>query len=363
MTSRILCSVALILAALNARADEVWVKGLDKSVKGDVKKESAKEVQIAVGKKSESFPGAQIVDIQYDSIRPAALNLAGGEYRAAKAAEKDFKESTDPAKRKSALRKAIDNYGETLKLMEKNIYPARQFQYKIAVLSLDLANLEGEKTDKALAKLLQFKSAFPNSWQINKIMPLVAQLQMDAKDYKGAEQTFQEMAEMTDLPEDVRREAQLNVVQVSVQAGNIEQAGKKLEELSKKPGASPIFLARVKMARADLLVGQKKIDEATPILQQLLKETTDKQIKALAHNALGECLYKANRYEDALWEFLWVDTVFNQDRAQRAKALYFLWQTFERLNNAERAQECREALTDPAYAGTEYQRLAAAKTK
>jgi tetratricopeptide (TPR) repeat protein len=110
------------------------------------------------------------------------------------------------------------------------------------------------------------------------------------------------------------------------------------------------------MTRAEVLMGQNKANEAIPLLQGVIRDNNDRQIKALAHNTLGECFYKANRYQEALWEFLWVDAVFNQDKQQQAKALYFLWRTFEQLNNAERAQECREALlNDRQFAGTEFQ--------
>jgi hypothetical protein len=63
-----------------------------------------------------------------------------------------------------------------------------------------------------------------------------------------------------------------------------------------------------------------------------------------------------------MWEFLWVDAVFNQDKAQHAKALYYLWQTFDKRGEAsdpDRAQQCRDALiNDRQFNGTEYQRLA-----
>ena len=99
-------------------------------------------------------------------------------------------------------------------------------------------------------------------------------------------------------------------------------------------------------------------------MKEVLKTNNDKQIKAMAHNSLGECLYKDGKYEEAKWEFLWVDAVYNQDRHQRAKALYYLWKTFEQLNKAERAQECRETLIgDRQFAGSEYQRLALSQLK
>lgn len=354
--------IALLAAAVvcaHGRADEIFVKGSDKSIKSDVKSESAKEVLVD---KHAPIVGGDVIDIIYEKVKPIDLNLSGGSYKTARNAEKEFREVGDAVKRKAALKTAIDKYTETLKKMEPHKFLSRHVEYKVAILTYQKALLEQTETEFAQVKLQNYKTKHADSWQINHVMPLIAKIQMDAKDYKGAELTYQEMAEMSALPDDVRLDAELKVVQVSVQSGNLAQANTKLDALEKKAGGNALLGSRVKMSRAEILVGQKKIDEAVKVVQQVLKENNDKQIKALAHNTLGECLFKTTRYNEALWEFLWVDTVYNQDRSQRAKALYYLWQTFEQLNNAERAQECREALlNDPQFGGTEFQRLGLAK--
>ena len=169
-------------------------------------------------------------------------------------------------------------------------------------------------------------------------MPTLAQMQMEAGDYKEAAATFQDMAEMEVFSADVRRNAELMVVNVTVKSGDLKGAQKKLDDLEKRAAGNPAFVSRVKMTRAEVLVGEKKFDQATPILHQLVKDSKDVQIKAQAHNALGECLFKANRFNEALWEFLYVDAVYSQDKYERAKALYYLWKTFDQLNNEERAR-------------------------
>jgi predicted negative regulator of RcsB-dependent stress response len=353
-----LCRNSLILALFivigsAVRADEIWVKGEAKSIKGDVKSETAREVTVQVGKEKKTFAGADVLDIQYESVKPNALILPGGEYKLAKAAEKEAKETGDAGKAK-AMKKAIDYYEATIKAMEKHPYANRHFKYRIAVLTLQRATADGLTTDSAHAKLEKYKTDNPNSWQINHVMPMIAQLQIDAKDFRGAEQTYQEMADLDVLPDDVRSDAKLMIIQILVDSGNIDKANSKLEALA-KTGGNPAFVSRLKMERARILVTQKKIEEAIPMLNQVIKDNNDKQVKAMAHNTLGECLFKSNRYDEALWEFLWVDTVYNQDRNQRAKALYYLWKTFEQLNKADRAQECRELLLDAQYSGTDYQ--------
>jgi tetratricopeptide (TPR) repeat protein len=354
---------------LSVRADTIIVRGQDKPLIANVKSEDAKTVVVTDPKKKKgdvSIPSAEILEIIYESVIPSTLTLKGGAYRTGQDAEKEA-ETDDTAKRKSALALAIASYSETLKKMTRETapqkYAARNLEYKVAILTLRQAT-DKAATDRAIKKLQDFGRNFENSWQINIVMPAIAQAQIDAKDYKEAAKTYQEMADMAALSAEVRRDAELKVVEVSIKSGNIEQANKKLDALEKKAGKNLALASRVKMTRAEVLIGQKEFDKAIPLLQEVVKTSSDKQTKALAHNHLGECLFKAGKYNEALWEFLWVDAVFNQDRNQHAKALYYLWKTFDQLNNAERAQECRETLIgDRQFTGTEYQRLALAQVK
>ncbi len=360
------CLVALIAAlfALSARADTVFVRGRAKPVDCTVKSEDAKGVLVTVKKADEFIPAANVIDVHYDDVRPADLRLAGGAYQVAKKAEAEADTSTDPTKRKAALATAIEKYQETLKLINPPHPSAhRNLEYKVAVLTLRQAVADQTSTAGALAKLQQFRARHPNSWQINHVMPALAHMQMEAGDFKGAAATFQDMSEMEVFTADVRRHAELMVVTVTVKSGDLKGAQKKLDDLEKRAAGNPAFASRVKMTRAEVLVGEKKFDQATPILQQLVKDSKDVQIKAQAHNALGECLFKANRYNEALWEFLYVDAVYSQDKNERAKALYYLWKTFEQLNNEERARECRQMLSETQFAGTEFQVRAMKETK
>ena len=95
------------------------------------------------------------------------------------------------------------------------------------------------------------------------------------------------------------------------------------------------------------------------MLNQILKEVTDKSLKAAAYNALGVTLYDAGQPKEARWDFLWVDVEYNQDKAEHAKALYYLAKIFEDLGESERAQECRQTLLNSRdFMGLEFQRLA-----
>ena len=366
MLHRILFALlAVALGALSVRADAVFVKGAEKPKFGLVKNEDGKGVTLsttAKGKKlDENIPAEDILDIHYDDVTPAELRLAGGSYREAKDFDKVANDSSDATKRRIATNNAIAKYNETLKKMAAHKYAIRMIEYRIVYLTLRQAAAEGASPTKALAGLQSYKKRFPTSWQMNHVMPKIAEIQVADKDFKGAEETFREIADLESLPVEVRRDAELQVILVNLKAGKTDLASKKLDELENKAKANPLFLSRVKMTRAEILVGQKKMDDAIPLLRAVVKDNQDRTVKAMAHNTLGECLFNAGRYSEALWEFLWVDAVFNEDKHQRAKALYFLWKTFEQTNNAERAQECRELLVSGAqFVGTQHQALAIA---
>ncbi len=383
MTSRIFISALAMFSfvTLCARGDIITVRGKD-PINGIVTKEGAAEVTVsttaAKGKKVDvKIPAADIIDIQHDAISPGTLTIKGGAFRDGKDAEKEADEGTTAAARTKAMTTAIAKYTETLKKMARDTqaqrYAARHIEYKIAMLTVKQLSADQTTQEKAIERLRGFQKSFPDSWQLNITMPLVAQLHMEAGEFKQAETIYDEMASMTEFPADVRREAELKVIRVSVKAGNIPLAQKKLDALEKKAGADKLFVSLVQLERANVLVSLaasekavdvrlKKFDEAVPLLQKVIRENSDNQVKAIAHNMLGECFYRAEKYKEAVWEFLWVDAVFNQDKQQQAKALYFLKLTFEKLGDGPRAQECRETLlNDRQFSGTEYQRKANAE--
>ena len=142
--------------------------------------------------------------MHYDDVGPADLRLAGGSYLLAKKAEADADASVDAAKRKAGVATAIAKYQETLKKMNQHKYAHRNLEYKVAILTLRQALADQGSTKDALAKLESFKTIYHKSWQINHVVPTLAQMQLDAGDFKAAAATYQEMAEMEVFPADVR---------------------------------------------------------------------------------------------------------------------------------------------------------------
>ncbi|MBI3412420.1 MAG: tetratricopeptide repeat protein [Planctomycetes bacterium] len=344
--------------------DEVFLRGKEKPLKVTITAESGLglEQDLGKGKAKEMIPAEDIVDVMYNNLTPDGVRV--NIYRPAFTKERKY---FDPAARKDpkekiTLGEIIKAYAEAFSQVKEK-YAKQHLEYKIAYLSVLLAQEEGAGDDAALQKLAAFKSKHPDSWQIASCLRLLANMQIAQKKLKEAEDTYQELAAANVAPE-VKLEGELLAAQVGLRGGKGNEAIKKLDDILAKLPKDSRFYARARIAKAESLATSKDKDQAIAMLRQIIKESSDKAVKATAYNALGEIFFHAAAYKEARWEFLHVDVLYNQDRNEHAKALYYLSQVFDKLGEPERAKECRDILAaDRQFAGLEWQRLALQPTK
>lgn len=343
-----------------ARAqEEVIFRGKDKdeSIKKAVKAESAQGVVVAGAK--DAIPAEVIVDVLYE-VEPLSIRLS--DYRPALVAEKNANDPAKEAKRQAHLAEAVQKYEGTLKGLKGGQTSAqRHLEYKVAYLMGIQAQEGAGDPDQAINRLKQFASKHTDCWQIVSALKMLAGLQIAQKQFSAAAETYRQLAG-ANVTESTKLEAELGEAQVSVRGKEFAKAENKLKTLiARLPKDSP-FATRALVAQAECLAAGKKGDQARKILQEVIQKTKDRSLKAVAYNALGQSLFDAGQLKEARWEFLWVDVVYNQDRNEHAKALYYLMRIFEQLNETERAQECRDTLlSDRQFQGLEYQRLAREK--
>lgn len=90
---------------------------------------------------------------------------------------------------------------------------------------------------------------------------------------------------------------------------------------------------------------------------QLKTVGDDGRNRAAIHLTRGDYYRLMQQPREAMWEYLWVDTVYMQDRQQQAKALFYLVDIFDKLGDAAKARDCKERLqNDPRLKDTRYQR-------
>jgi tetratricopeptide (TPR) repeat protein len=352
--------VSLVGGALLRADDEVYVKGKDKAIKGKVTAESPKEIKVGT---KEIIPADDVIDVVYE-LSTITSNIP---YRAATKLEKESLDPANETKRKNLLAEALKKYEEILPTVpagDKNA--KRHVEFKIAMLRVRQAQEDGEAPDKAIARLKDFTKKNPTGWQINTAYQTLGRMQIDTGDFAGAEDTYTKLAKLDALSDEARMDAKMLAIQAKIQGGKYADAKGDVLELQKELPKGSRFHARARVAEAECLVAETKgkdeatkgklFEQAIDLVKGVIKDSSDKYVKAVGHNTLGYCYLEQGKPKDAMWEFLWVDVVYNQDRLQHAKALFHLWELFRKDGDAPRAQECREALMAPQFAGTEYQK-------
>jgi tetratricopeptide (TPR) repeat protein len=364
-------SLVFLTAGLMWAEDEVYLKGKDKAIKGKITGESAKEVKIGT---KEIVAADQIADIIYDNdFEKVNVKFT---YKKGVDAER---QSLDPAKedkRKSFVAEALKQFEEALTLLTTEKYARRHIEYKIAMLRARQVMEDSDPPDKAIAKLKDFTKKHAGGWQITSAYQTLGQLQMDAGKFEDAENTYTSMSKLETLSEETRMDATMLAIQAKLQAGKYADARAEIRSLEKQLPKGSRFHARARVAEAECLVAEarkfdkaddpqkiKLFEQAVDLIHDVIKDSSDRYVKAVGHNTLGYCYREQGKMKDAMWEFLWVDVVYNQDRMQHAKALYYLWDLFTKEGDAPHAQECREALMAPQFVGLEYQKMLMKESK
>ncbi|MGD9711961.1 MAG: hypothetical protein AB7V46_07855, partial [Thermomicrobiales bacterium] len=140
--------------------------------------------------------------------------------------------------------------------------------------------------------------------------------------------------------------------------GKYAEAQTKLEALAKTMSGSDLQKPFVEAFLAEAQIKQNKTAGVAKKLNEAIKGSSDPRLRGVAYNLLGDMSLKSGKLEDAFWAYLRVDTLYNEDVEQQAKALYNLSTLFDKVkNNPARGRECIQRLRDARFAGTQYQKL------
>src|SRR5262249_54526217 len=126
---------------------------------------------------------------------------------------------------------------------------------------------------------------------------------------------------------------------------NAEEARKKYADAQTKlqamlAGADKTTALDIRVALAQCKAVMGQLPEALKDLDDLLKDASTDRMHATILLGRGDCNRLAKQFAEARWDYLWVDVVYNQDREQQSKALYYLNEVFGALGDNSRAKEC-----------------------
>jgi TolA-binding protein len=361
-----LVGAVLLLAAPLARAqtsDSIRYTdrktGKEENVKCVLESESPAGVTFRQGSATKTVPALDVLDVLYDK------SIGGGNlitYRKAQREEEKAQQPTlDAAARKTAFQEALAAYRELAASSKESKAATRHVHFALARLLARRSEDDPEQAERAIAELKKFLADYPDGWQLVQASRLLGQLQEARGDLAGATKTYEQLAARDDVPKDTREEADLFVARMLLRGNKAAEAQAKLQKLASAVPATSPGAPKVQVYLALCEVATGKAEAAEAKLKGLLAADLDGGVKGLVYNALGDVARQKGKAEDAFWDYLWVDIVYNQDKNEQAKALYYLSKLFVDVkNDPARAQQCRKRLLeDKDFLGLDFQKLAA----
>jgi hypothetical protein len=297
-----------------------------------------------------------ILDITYQV--PQGLRL---EYRGIGGKEREAELPTTKAeKRVKLLQEAQKQYQDMIPKLGDAKFAQRHVQFKSADLLARLAADDPTQREAALEALTKFKIEHGEGWQLLACAKQIASLKELSGDTEAVKKIYEELAAKPELDKETRQEFGLLQARMLLRTSQTAAAKTKLTELAKDVSAGDSRSERLKvyLAACDATQGISK--ETEKQLTSIIAGPSENDIKALACNTLADAQLKAGKAEDAFWLYLYVDTLYPQDREEHAKALFQLAKLFEQVKkDPVRGQQCMERLaTDKEFTGLELQKTA-----
>jgi len=205
----------------------------------------------------------------------------------------------------------------------------------------------GAEAQGAGTALVAYLKANKNSWHFYDTNEAVGDLLVNMGRFEQAPAYYNELAGAP-WPEYKMRAA--------VAIGRALQAQGKHAEAIKQFDAALATDAKSKSAQAQALVAKigkaksaielGRAQEGLQLLTKAIEElpTEDNQLCATAYIALGNAYLQLKQPKDALYAFLFVDSLYNQSPPQHAEALYHLKDLWNQLSHPDRAKEAADKL-------------------
>ena len=291
------------------------------------------KMKLQVLGKEETIPSNEILRVTYVDL-PATASLAVGKLALAEAA-RDF----------PAMLKGYEGIQALPEVKTTPVTVRRYIDYRVVSLRGFVA--EGEDQVKAAAKgLADFIVAHPDSWEYPHAARQLARLQADTGDYPNATKTYEALEKAPTVPAEFKQDATAALIDIAFQSDNLPVGKDRVDKVLADAKAAPGLKERAAVYQlglaaaepgADLTAAVKKIEEA-------IGKAADPSLKALGYNVLGDVYFAKGQNRDAMWSYLWVDVVYNQDRGEHLKAMTRLIRVFDKDADKEKSQLYKEKL-------------------
>lgn len=357
ITTTLFAGVAwLVLGPSVAWAQDAVVKYRDRVGKvetvkdtpqGKILKESLAGVEIEAGAKGKGplkISSSDIVDIRY------ITTVGSIDLNAAITADKKIETISDANERLKIAVDAIDKYKKFEAISkEKPSDPVRRYVvFRKAILKAQMTETDSAKLGEAIDELKRYLTEHFDSWQTPTVVRTLASLeaQRPSPDFNGIALAYDQILKDPSIPKDLRAEATVAAAYAFMRAKRPADADKRVGDLLATLDSKDASRERLEVIRiAAKGASTGNADTTIKQLQERLDKLTTPVGRAALYNSLGEAYLSAGRKRDALWSFLWVDTVFNQDRVELTRAVEHLATLFAEYEDEDRARSYKAKLS------------------
>lgn len=342
------------------------VKYIDKAKKGEseinglITGDSVKGLIIKSQKSPApvTIPALDILNVSYSSTAIGSIELKsalGKEVRANLPSTKD-------SERLKLYEESIKDISDLLPKVKADPRLSKYLNFRIAKVKADIAKIKPEVFTDAVKALANVRLENPDSWMTLNAFKIEADLQETKGDFDAALKLYQGISKLPGIPKEIKSDSDFLVLKLYMRTNRMAEAEAKLSEVEGSIPEDDPRRVQVLLVKSQANLINDKLTTLENDLSKVLNSSDDNYIRGKALNILGEYYMKKNKADDAFWEFLKVDTLYNQDIDEHAKALYHLSVLFDKVKNDPiRARQAKEKLLEPSYAKSEYQKKVAAE--
>jgi hypothetical protein len=200
----------------------------------------------------------------------------------------------------------------------------------------------------AADRLANFAGESAKSWETVPAALVAARLYEDVSQFDRAAAVLAALAATPGLPAEQRIDARLRAADASLRSANPAAGRAAVAALLADPDVPATGGLRERLSVLDLRAKAPppgtRPDDHLVKLRASIDAATTTAARAAGYLATGDLLLAHGRPRDALWEYLNVEVVYDQDRDDVRKAQRRLVVVFDQLGDADRAKVYREKL-------------------
>lgn len=199
------------------------------------------------------------------------------------------------------------------------------------------------KADECAKDWGAFFTEYKSGWELWPATRSQARIFIERGKFDEAARAWNRLAKSAEMPPEAKTEAAIQEIDLNVRTKTYGPAAQAAgEQLKTATGAKKDRLVIYEIAAK--AGGDGKHLEGVEKIRAEMNKTKDPNVHATGFSMMAELYLAGGKPRDAMWSFLWVETVLNQDREEVFKAISRLANLFADQMDDDQLKKYREKL-------------------